>query len=541
VTSETPADATADTSADAIPRGAELARLFHAEAAGPLLARELPRLRYAAARLGTGSDVLGLDDARSRDHDWGCRLTLLVDEPDADVIPAVRGLLETGLPGTFRGLPVSFGVTWNPEVAHQVEVATVRGYAAGRLGVPVDPARGLAPLDWLVVTGQSVLEVTAGPVFTDATAELGAVRSRLRWYPPDVERYVLAEGWRRIAEELPFLGRAGDRGDELGARLIAARLADTLMYLAFVLSRRWMPYRKWRGTAFAALPAAPGLTGPLSAILSDTSPGPGNEPGWRRRENAIAAAAEVLLDLQRSRKLPVPPTATVPFFDRPYRVVPGEMVTGLRAGITDSEVARLPAGVGAAEQWADAHTILSSPGRRAALRAAYQAMADLRPFLAGEGDPVAVRVGDVGAPVAGEVALRLLEHPGAGGAQRRDGRVGVVAEYGELQRVPAGGGEALGGRGAEAAEGDDGVAELQLDVLGGPFRRVPEALRAAEEVAVERDRAVDVGDVQVRHERQDGHNRFPCSRCCSRWRAKAASGSPPLAPRTRRMRSASGP
>jgi hypothetical protein len=59
--------------------GAGLARLFHADVVAPLLARELPRLRYAAGRLGSGSDVLGLDDPMSRDHDWGCRLTLLVD------------------------------------------------------------------------------------------------------------------------------------------------------------------------------------------------------------------------------------------------------------------------------------------------------------------------------------------------------------------------------------------------------------------------------------------------------------------------------
>ena len=111
-------------------RGAELARMFHAEVVGPLLARELPRLRYAAGRLGSGSDVLGLDDATSRDHDWGCRLTLLVDEPDSGVLPQVNDLLERELPEAFRGFPVRFPVTWDSSRSHRVEVATVAGFAA---------------------------------------------------------------------------------------------------------------------------------------------------------------------------------------------------------------------------------------------------------------------------------------------------------------------------------------------------------------------------------------------------------------------------
>lgn len=57
--------------------GAELARRFSADVAEPLLSRFMPGLPYAAARLGSGSDVLGLDDEMSRDHDWGCRLTPL--------------------------------------------------------------------------------------------------------------------------------------------------------------------------------------------------------------------------------------------------------------------------------------------------------------------------------------------------------------------------------------------------------------------------------------------------------------------------------
>src|SRR6516162_9588596 len=77
--------------------GGELARGFHADVVGPLLARAMPGLRYAAGRLGSGSDVLGFDDAMSRDHDWGCRLTLLVDEPDRAAVPQVRRLLEREL------------------------------------------------------------------------------------------------------------------------------------------------------------------------------------------------------------------------------------------------------------------------------------------------------------------------------------------------------------------------------------------------------------------------------------------------------------
>ena len=39
--------------------GRELARQFHADVVAPLLARAMPGLRYAAGRLGSGSDVLG--------------------------------------------------------------------------------------------------------------------------------------------------------------------------------------------------------------------------------------------------------------------------------------------------------------------------------------------------------------------------------------------------------------------------------------------------------------------------------------------------
>jgi len=351
-----------------MPGGAELARQFHAEVVGPLLARERPSLRYAAGRLGSGSDVLGYDDAMSRDHDWGCRLTVLVDQADRAAGPGITALLERDLPQSYLGLPVRFGVTSDPGVRHQVQVATVADFAVSQLGV--DPTRPLTAADWLILPGQSVLEVIAGPVFTDQTAALGPARETLRWYPRDVERYVLAAGWQRIEQQLAMVGRTAIRGDETGSRLLCGQLAGDVVALAFLLSRQWAPYAKWRGTAFAALPVAGRLARPIEAALAGLS--------WADREAGLSAAREVLLDVQRERGLPAPAQAITKFWDRPFRTVNLAVAAGLLAGITDPQVRALPGGIGSVGQWTDNVDVLASPGRRAALRPVYQAWSEGR-------------------------------------------------------------------------------------------------------------------------------------------------------------------
>jgi uncharacterized protein DUF4037 len=163
------------------------------------------------------------------------------------------------------------------------------------------------------------------------------------------------------------VGRTADRGDELGSRLLSGQLAEDLIFLAFVLSRRWAPYSKWRGTVFRTLPVAAALSGFLGTAVS--------APGWRERESALASAAEVLLDTQRELGLPAPERAVIPFFDRPYRTIDQAVQEGLLASITDPDIVRLPPMVGSIEQWADSVDVLSSPGRRRELQAAYMAWA----------------------------------------------------------------------------------------------------------------------------------------------------------------------
>ena len=123
--------------------GAELSRSYFTEVVEPLVRGRWPGMPCAAARLGSGSDVLGLDDAMSRDHDWGLRLNLLVP---AEAVADVDDHLAARLPDSFEGQPTRFATTWDPVVRHRVQVETARDLAVSRLGV--DPTRDRSRRSW---------------------------------------------------------------------------------------------------------------------------------------------------------------------------------------------------------------------------------------------------------------------------------------------------------------------------------------------------------------------------------------------------------
>ncbi len=248
-----------------------MSRRFHADVVHPVVVAVLGDQPYAAAMLGDGSDVLGYDDDVSTDHDFGPKVQLVVPatvEPE----PLLDAL--TGLPSSYAGYPVLYGSTsasngWSPGPP---EVCTPAGLFGARLGF--DPGREIGLADWLTAPTQILATLTAGPVFYDPAGLLTERRAALRWYPDDVWRYVLAAGWLRIDQEEPFVGRTGGSGDDLGSQVIAARIVRDQIKLAFLLERRWAPYSKWLGRAFAELTVAPRLTPLLRAALG--------ADGWRR-------------------------------------------------------------------------------------------------------------------------------------------------------------------------------------------------------------------------------------------------------------------
>src|SRR5438132_9027527 len=94
---------------DFIP-GRLLGERFFIRAVAPILEGYFPTLRYAAGRLGTGSEVLGFDNPQSRDHDWGPQVTLFVDEAQfsGDLQAHIRGVMAHELPFEIDGYPTHF-------------------------------------------------------------------------------------------------------------------------------------------------------------------------------------------------------------------------------------------------------------------------------------------------------------------------------------------------------------------------------------------------------------------------------------------------
>ena len=68
---------------DFIP-GLELNELFYKELVAPILKRNFQNIKYSAALIGWGSEVLGYDDAQSTDHNWGLRFQIFLSNEDAN-------------------------------------------------------------------------------------------------------------------------------------------------------------------------------------------------------------------------------------------------------------------------------------------------------------------------------------------------------------------------------------------------------------------------------------------------------------------------
>ncbi|WP_370017580.1 DUF4037 domain-containing protein [Planotetraspora sp. GP83] len=330
--------------------GLELSRSYYHEVVRPLL----DGVPHDAALIGQGSDVLGFDTERSADHDWGPRALIFVPP---ELVGDLTTRVSSRLPAVFRGYPTAFGSDRDP-VRCGVVVADFGRWAHEQLGF--DPRGAITVGDWLGVPWQRLGEVTGGEVFHDGLRELETARERLRWYPDDLWRYVLACQWVRIAQEESFPGRAGEVGDDLGSLLATGRLVRDLMRLSLLMRRRYPPYTKWLGSAFRRL----GGSAELGVALGQAMRG----HDWRERELHLSTAYKLVAGTHNRLRLTGPLDPSVrPYFDRPFKVIGGRrFADALIASIGDAAIGDLPV-TGAVDQFADSADVLTDVGRSRSL------------------------------------------------------------------------------------------------------------------------------------------------------------------------------
>jgi len=341
--------------------GLKLSKYFFEESIEPLMRQAFPGLSYSAARLEWGSDVIGFDTPMSMDHGWGPKMTLFLDEND---FPVHHDRLQTyfahHLPFEIRGFPTNFaepyadGGVISPKtthpIHHMITITTPERFFQEYLGVNIH--QPLTPEIWLTLPQQRLRTIRAGQIFHDGLGTLEDIRQRFHWYPHDVWFYLMANQWQRIDQDEPFIGRTGIVDDELGSRLIAARLIRDLMALAFLMEKTYAPYRKWFGTAFNQLKSAPTLTPLFDAIL--------NSQDWKERESHLSQAYCRMAEHHNALSItPFINPEVSHFYHRPF-LVPhaARFADALLAEISDPNVKCLPPHLGSLDQLSDNTEVL---------------------------------------------------------------------------------------------------------------------------------------------------------------------------------------
>ena len=305
--------------------GLELAEGYHRDIVAPILAREYPGLAHAAALMGGGSEVLGLDTETSMDHSWGPRFQLFLGEDcDAALRGQVSDCLARNLPHEYRGFPTSFyqpsagnkfvthmvGKTTGP-VDHGIIVTTLQEFSKDKLGL--DATRPLTEEEWLSLPGHELLVMVSGKVFHDDIG-LAEMRAQLEFYPRDIWLFILGCNWWRLRRAEQVVGRIGLLEDELGASVLTGRIVQDLMRLAFTMERQYVPYAKWQGSLFKNLKCASRLGPHLATALSAT--------GWMERDAALVSANELLAKMHNAlgATKPVPEKSKL-FLGRGYHFI----------------------------------------------------------------------------------------------------------------------------------------------------------------------------------------------------------------------------
>lgn len=316
---------------DEFTKGKKLSRNFYQD-----IIKKLINVPHGAALVGEGSEVLGYDQPRSTDHNWGPRVSIFVQESEVENIN--RKIIEE-IPFEYNGYIIKYN---NPDVEKtetNVEVTTISKWLQNNL--KINNIDKISISEWLSFPQQHLLQFVAGEIFYDDLGELTHAKDVLSWYPKDVWLWIMACQWHFIGVNEPFIERTLEAGDTLGSQIVIHKMIRYIMEMCFLQNRTYRPYDKWFGKAFDCLPK----NEELKTLIRDTMKG-------RSTEKQLDCLHKLLIELGKKHNelgisTPIEPRYSnfevgINSAIRPYKVFnAGEFKNDCLNGICDEKLKKL--------------------------------------------------------------------------------------------------------------------------------------------------------------------------------------------------------
>ena len=251
-------------------KGLELSEQYYRELVEPAIRESCPEAlpHLAAGLVGEGSDCFGFDDEISKDHDWGPRVCLWLQDAAYERFFHVLASTLVSLPDTFRGERFSLRT---PEAAGRQGVLRTGDFYRFFTGDPEGPRTFR---DWLSLPESHLAACTNGKVFYDGPGRFSLIRHHiLNGCPEDVRR-------KRLAARIALMAQSGQynylrclkHGEPVAAFLALSEFTKHSLAVVYFLNRRYMPFYKWAHRGIRELPLL-SETSDLFLKLSAAAPG----------------------------------------------------------------------------------------------------------------------------------------------------------------------------------------------------------------------------------------------------------------------------
>lgn len=229
----------------------------------------------------------------------------ILDKEDICLKDSIFQVLSENLPYTYSGYSTNFtepdpndcGVQ-HPKYINEgkvnplIFIQTFDDYLIEQLGT--SDLDSIKPFAWLAFSEHRLLSLISGKLFVDGL-NCADTLAKIKYYPSEVKLYLIASNWDIIASEQAFVKRCGECGDEIGSRIICARIAERLMRLCFLYKDTYAPYSKWFGTAFSRLDVDGKVKHTINLALSANS--------LEEREDRIVEAQALVAEMHNASGL----------------------------------------------------------------------------------------------------------------------------------------------------------------------------------------------------------------------------------------------